>query len=195
MSRGLPDLSVTLNVTMGLLPGVALSTFMMLRTTPGNVAELFGTTCAPGMDESNSSAAVEIWQSLHCPSSGCGRLTWPCPVAKLTSSWQEPQAAWLGLVFQLSACFGPCAWQVVQLRTSCGNTTVEKSVTAPRCTTKYFPPACTLGRLDPICSLWIKTLKSTVFSVSGFTLCGVWQRTQKATLVRGPGAPCALSGS
>ena len=79
--------------------------------------------------------ACGVWQFLHWLSSSSGRLTWFWPVAKLTSSWQEPQAAWLGLVFQLSACLvKPGVWQTVQLRISCGNTMSEKSLMAPRCT-------------------------------------------------------------
>ena len=69
---------------------------------------------------------------------------------KLTSSWQAPQTTLLGLVFQLSAWVAPLAWQVVQLRMSCGKTTVEKSDHWPRCQMRLAIRAVTLGRLDPI---------------------------------------------
>src|ERR1035438_1364724 len=100
MSTGLLDLSITLNVTVGALPGVAPSTFRMLVTSPGSEVEFEGMRCAPGMEASKSETAFEVWQFAHMLSSGCGRLTWFAPVAKFTSSWQEPHAAALGLVFQ-----------------------------------------------------------------------------------------------
>src|SRR5260370_2451609 len=127
ISTGLPALSEALNVTAGALPGVALSTFRICRLTPGSVVELLGTTCAPGIEASKSYVAWETWQFLHWLSSNCGRFTWFSPLAKLTSSWQEPQAAREGLVFQLSACLVPPAWHLVPFRTSCGKTTSEKS--------------------------------------------------------------------
>src|SRR5215475_397149 len=127
MSTGLPALSLTLNVTVGAAPGAAPSTFRTLVTSPGSAVEFAGIRCAPGMEASKSWVAWAVWQFLHWLSSICGRLRWPAPVAKLMSSWQEPQTAALGLVFQLSAWGASLAWQVVQLRTSWGKVTVEKS--------------------------------------------------------------------
>src|ERR1035441_9011245 len=106
MSTGLLDLSITLNVTVGALPGVAPSTFRILVTRPGSVVEFEGMRCAPGIEASKSDTWFEVWQFLHMLSSVCGRLTWFAPLAKFTSSWQEPHAALLGLVFQASAWGG-----------------------------------------------------------------------------------------
>src|SRR5450631_2072596 len=97
MSTGTPALFVTLNVTVGAFPGVALSTLITLVTSPGSDAEWLGMTCAPGTEASKSETALALWQLLHCLSSGCTRLTWFAPVAKFTLSWQEPHAAAVGL--------------------------------------------------------------------------------------------------
>src|SRR5271157_906631 len=102
MSSGLLDLSITLNVTVGALPGVALSTFSTLVTSPVRVVEFEASRCAPGIEASKSSTRFEVWQFLHMLSSGCGRLTWFLPEAKFTSSWQEPHVAAVGLVLQAS---------------------------------------------------------------------------------------------
>src|ERR1035437_5984652 len=102
MSTGLLDLSIKLNVTVGALPGVPPRADGTLVTSPGSAVEFPGMRCAPGMEASKSETAFEVWQFLHMLSSGCGRLTWFAPVVKFTSSWQEPHAAALGLVFQAS---------------------------------------------------------------------------------------------
>src|ERR1035441_5357971 len=133
MSTALLDLSVTLNVTVGALPGAFPETFRILVTSPGSAVEFAAMRCAPGIEASKSVCFADGWQPWHWLSSICGRLTWLAPVAKFTSSWQDPHAATLGFVFQLSACLAPAAWQVVQFLTSCGKTTVEKSDHAPRC--------------------------------------------------------------
>ena len=74
-----------------------------------------------------------MWHCVHCESETCGRFTWFLPVAKLTSSWQLPHAARLGLLSQLSACAAPvtcvASWQKVQRRGSLGNSTVLQSET------------------------------------------------------------------
>src|ERR1043165_8668788 len=101
MSTGTPALSLTWIVTVGELPALAFSTFSTCITTPGQDAELSGMVCAPGIEASNSAPVPELWQPLHCLSSGCARFRWFAPVSKLTSSWHDPQAARLGLVFQL----------------------------------------------------------------------------------------------
>ncbi|HYK18684.1 MAG TPA: hypothetical protein VEV37_11715 [Bryobacteraceae bacterium] len=59
ISTGLPDLSVTWKLTVGELPGVAFWIFKILRTIPGSIGELFGTSCAPGMDASNANVSFE----------------------------------------------------------------------------------------------------------------------------------------
>src|ERR1035437_4597177 len=109
MSTGLLDLSITLNVTVGALPGVALSTVRTFVTSPGSDAEFSGMRCAPGTEASKSSAAWAVWQFLHPLLSNCGRLTWFRPVGKFTSAWQDPHASAVGFVFQLSAWGAPLA--------------------------------------------------------------------------------------
>src|ERR1035437_3214638 len=76
---------------------------------------------------------------------------------------------------------------------SCGKTTVEKSDHWPRCQIRYGVPALTLGRLDPIWILWIKTFISWVSPVSGLMVCGVWHRMHSSTFRRDP--PCPINGS
>src|ERR1039458_717790 len=98
-------------------------------------------TWAPTMEASKSNWPCWMWQLLHWLSSICGRLTWLRPVAKFTSSWQEPQASRPGLVFQALDWVAALEWQVVQFRTSCGNTTLEKSDQAPRCQMRDGVPA------------------------------------------------------
>ena len=108
-------------------------------------------------------------------------------------SWQEAHAAREGAVYQTGASAAGAAWQVLQLRMSCGNTTVEKSLTdwaLPMMT--YGLPALTLGRLLASWILWIRTLKSTVLPVSGSVVWGLWQVTQSFTSMRDP--PWAESG-
>src|SRR5450432_306468 len=119
------------------------------------------------MEASNSSSPCGKWQPEHWASDACGRFTWLAPVAKLISSWQEPHAARLGLVNQLSACVAPVvacgSWHSTQRGmftaafspgmiwlTEEGNTTVDQSETAwlnPM--TWYGVPALTLGRVLP----------------------------------------------
>ena len=86
---------------------------------------------------------VEHWLSLATMFAAL----WPAPVAKSTLSWQEPQAAAEGAELKLPACgvlVSLVTWHTVQKRvpgpdtglllplaSSCGNTTVEKSLTAP----------------------------------------------------------------
>src|SRR5450432_2583699 len=70
------------------------------------------------MEASNSNSPCGKWQPAHWASFTCGRFTWLAPVAKLMLSWQEPHAARLGLVNQLSACTAPDvawgSWQATQ---------------------------------------------------------------------------------
>src|ERR1039458_7330072 len=72
---------------------------------------------------------------------------------------------------------------------SCGKTTAEKSDHAPRCQIRYGVPALTLGRLDPMWILWIKTFISWVSLVSGLMVCGVWHRMHSSTSRRDPPRP------
>jgi hypothetical protein len=60
------------------------------------------------------------------------RRGWP-PVAKLTSSWQAPQAARVGSVMKALACAAPVVWlwQTSQRRGSAGSITVEKLLKLP----------------------------------------------------------------
>ena len=96
-------------------------------------------------------------------------------------------------MYQLGACVAGAAWQVVQLRMSCGKTTSEKSTTdCWKPMIWYGVPAWTLGRFSPMWILWIITLKSTVLPVSGSVVCGEWHRTHSLTSWREP--PCAESG-
>src|SRR5665811_1098921 len=98
-----------------------------------------------------------------------------------------------GCIFQLSPCAvafaapGVPSWHLVQLRTSCGKTTLEKSLPL----TMYGVPATTLGRLDPLWILWIIALKSTVMlGVPATQEPGLWQVTQSLVSTR---VPCAVS--
>src|ERR1035437_1687726 len=134
MVTPLPAESFTVKVTVGALPATPLSTLRMLATMPGRVADSVGTVCAPLMEASNSSSPCGKWHWVHWLSETCGRLTWLAPVAKLTLSWQAPQAARLGFVSQLLACVAPAtdvgSWQNAQRRGSEGNTTADQSDTA-----------------------------------------------------------------
>src|SRR5450759_1875842 len=120
MVTPLPAKSLTVKVTVGALPATPLSTLRMLATMPGRVRDSVGTVCAPLMDASNSSSPWGMWHWVHWLSETCGRLTWFKPVAKFTLSWQEPQAARLGLVSQLLDCVAPVtlvsSWQNTQRR-------------------------------------------------------------------------------
>src|SRR5579883_1697761 len=100
MSTGFLALSVTVKVTVGALPGTALSTFCMAATSPGREVDLEGIRCAPGTEASKSRVDLLMWQFWHWLSSIWGRFKWFWPVAKFTSSWQDPQAARVGLFFQ-----------------------------------------------------------------------------------------------
>src|ERR1017187_5592378 len=65
------------------------------------------------------------WHAMHFESSVCARpvcATRPAGsvAAKLTPSWQEPQARRLGLVAKLPACVAGNRWHLSQLRISCG---------------------------------------------------------------------------
>src|SRR5215469_2009722 len=89
------------------------------------------TTCAPKIEASNGRSPFGEWQVAHWLSSGWNPPTCLVPVAKLTSSWHDPQAARVGLVIKNDACAAPLfwSWQTSQRRTSAGSTTVEKSLT------------------------------------------------------------------
>ena len=72
------------------------------------------------------------WQVAHFVSSTCAiPRRWFAPVTNSMSSWQEPQAAprWDTCTSRGALAAGP-SWHFVQLRMSCGKTTVEKSETA-----------------------------------------------------------------
>src|SRR5450759_5927892 len=110
------------------------------------------------MEASNSSSPWGMWHWVHWLSETCGRLTWFKPVAKFTLSWQEPQAARLGLVSQLLDCVAPVtlvsSWQNTQRRGSDGRTTVDQSETPwLKPMIWYGLPAITLGSWLPMCSL------------------------------------------
>ena len=144
-----------------------------------------------------------MWQFLHWLSFCCGRLTWFSPVAKLTLSWQAPQASRVGFVsqrfFWVAFSF-PFSWHHWQLFGPEGMPTKEKSLIAVWLRISlYGLPAITLGRLDPMWILWIITFMSMLLSVSGFVFgtpvvpmlyLGVWQRTQTSKPTRDP--PCEV---
>src|ERR1019366_1066036 len=58
---------------------------------------------------------------------------------------------------------------------------------------RYGVPAFTLGRLEPMWILWIRTFISCVSCVSGLMVCGVWHRMHSSTVRRDP--PWPISGS
>ena len=66
---------------------------------------------------------------------GAVPLVCPAPVVKLILSWQPPQAAAVATVAKLPASgvlvVSAVLWQVVQLRVSCGQTTLLKLLTEP----------------------------------------------------------------
>src|ERR1700678_3367215 len=107
--------------------------------------------CAPRMEASNSWSPCGMWQVEHSTSLNCGPPGGFAPVAKFTLSWQDPHAAAVGLIRYALDCVAVGVWQIVQLRTSDGNTTVEKLLTEfSKPMISYVPPATTLGRLDPM---------------------------------------------
>ena len=94
MSTGMPALSVTLNVTVG---RVARRRFVHLHDLRHEAGQRLGVR---GNHVRAGDGCVEVHRGLrrcgkflHWLSFGCGRLTWFAPVAKFTSSWQEPHAA------------------------------------------------------------------------------------------------------
>src|SRR4051812_29851537 len=91
----------------------------------------------PVMLASGSAPPPVPWQVMHCESSAwgtpvglarvaaCGTRPAGTVAAKLTLSWQAPQARRLAWFFQLStgaagAGAAACLWHLVQLRMSCG---------------------------------------------------------------------------
>src|SRR5262245_15734061 len=146
----------------------------MVAMMPFSCFEFSLSRCAPLMEAPNSSPSG-WWHEAHALSSACAPAGWFLPLAQSMSSWQEPHAARLGLVYQTFDCVGLSApsWQVSQLRTSCGNVMAEKSWTdCALPMIMYGVPAFTLGRFGPLWILWIMTLKSTVLPVSGSVVCG-----------------------
>ena len=106
------------------------------------MAESTGVWCAAmTCSEPLSMLLVGPWQVEHWLSVATMLELWPCPVAKLTLSWQEPQAAEEGAVLKLTVCgvlVSLTLWQVAQKRwpvpetavllplaSLCGNATVE----------------------------------------------------------------------
>ena len=75
MSSELPALSLTVKVTLGFWPGLALSTPVMANTMPGSCLERVATMCAPLMEASYSVSPDGLWQLAHSLSLTCGRLT------------------------------------------------------------------------------------------------------------------------
>src|SRR5277367_6806700 len=94
----LPFLSRTVKETTGALPAMPPVTLVMFTASPFSRDDVVGATCAPTMDASKSISPCGMWQVLHSLSSNCGPPGWLTPVAKLTSSWHDPQAARVGLV-------------------------------------------------------------------------------------------------
>src|SRR5579884_964733 len=130
-----------------------------------------------------------MWQVEQRLSLACGPPAWFLPVAKLTSSWQDPQAAALGFAANAFAWAAPvvCSWQNWQRRGSLGSSTVDQSETALlKPTIWYGVPACTLGSSLPMCSLCANTFMSSVFPVSGLVVCGWWHITQRSNPWRDP---------
>src|SRR5262249_35181459 len=146
-----PSLLVSLKTMVGFLPMATSFTSTIAALMPLSCVEFCGSRCAPLMETPNSSPSG-LWQLAHALSSACAPAGWFLPVGKSTSSWQEPHAARLGLVYQTSDCAGLEAatvpsWQFSQLRTSCGKVMLEKSTTdCPKPMIWYGVPALTLGR-------------------------------------------------
>src|SRR5690242_89350 len=129
MLRPLPALSLIVKVTSGALPAAPFSILMMSTFTPGRDGTSVGTMCEFLMEASYSISPCGMWHCEHWLSLACGRLTWPAPVAKFTSSWQAPQAARVGFFIHASACAAPDfgSWQNSQRIAFEGIATVEKS--------------------------------------------------------------------
>src|SRR5215469_12297299 len=94
----LPWESFRVKFTVGLLPAVPPVMLVRLTARPESILDSVGTVCPPLMEASKSSSPCGIWQLAHWASSICGPPAWLTPEAKLTSSWQEPQAARDGCV-------------------------------------------------------------------------------------------------
>ncbi len=118
-----------------------------------------------------SLSSAGVWQVAHVPSAA-GPATWFAPVVKFTSSWQEPQAAIEGRVYQLSppAAFG--SWHVVQKRMSCGYVMFGT-------TSGFFPMWRAWKKISP--SYCTRGSPGSPVLLGGrlpIMLFGLWQRTQ-----------------
>src|SRR5262245_12898675 len=119
----LPSLSVIRKFTVGFCPGPVLLKLMRSNFGRRSCSDLYSAMWEPAIEASYSNSPSGLWQRAHCASFGEAPAAWPAPVAKLTSSWHEPQAARVGLSSQLFTWI-ESLWQVAQLRRSCGNPTV-----------------------------------------------------------------------
>src|SRR5262252_2349254 len=126
---GVPSFCVMLKTTVGFCPGPVFDTDTICALTPFSCVDLVGTVWAPMTEASHSRVPCGWWQVAHALSSAWGPPGWFRPVVKLTSSWQDWQAARFGNAYQLADWVGggvlalAAPWQVSQLRMSCGKTT------------------------------------------------------------------------
>src|SRR5271157_4731343 len=104
---GLPLLSLTVKVTVGFCPALPFATLTRVKLMPGTPGAYAGIVWPPMMEASNGSSPCLMWQVAHWLSSGCGPPAWLAPVVKLSASWQAPQAAAPGLLYQLLAWVAP----------------------------------------------------------------------------------------
>src|ERR1022692_2558903 len=136
-ASGLPLISLAVNATTGFCPAKVLVTPVIVTTTLLISVSGFGgyaagvslaTTCAPRMEASKGVSPCGIWQLAHSVSSVWNPPGWLAPVAKLTSSWQGPQAGPLGSAMNTLACAAPVvwSWQTSQRWGLAGSITVEK---------------------------------------------------------------------
>src|SRR3989304_3826532 len=92
-----------------------------------------------------------------------------------------------GCIFQWSPCAvksaapGVPSWHLVQLRTSCTKLVLVKS----RRAILLVPPALTLGRSEPICTLWLCPLRSReMLGGPAIHEPGLWQVTHSLVSTR-----------
>ncbi len=155
-----------------------------------------------------AAAPLDGWQDVQAASSAYGPPSWCSPLAKFTSSWQEPQAAREGWVFQLSTSAPVPWWHFAQFAMTAGNSAFHQvCLVLPLPQIAYSPLSAAsstvvpglsqtmpsapgmLGSSPPAWILWIITLKSRLSPLCASKVPGAWQVTQFSTVSRLPPWP------
>ena len=121
-------------VATGFSPATKCVPFLGLDTATLtlNSGELRGSTWVVLIQSWDSLTAYLLpeagWQPAQAASLVCFRLVelWPTPVAKFTSSWQEPQAARLGFFCQAATSLPLPVWHLVQFSITAGKATFHQ---------------------------------------------------------------------